>query len=192
MSDPLPNQQNQNSPVALVRANLGSTLLEAVVLLLMGFYLFGYFGDDPVYSPGNLLCLACRIGGFGLLGATVMRALGWPLALLADALMNAAISLVFIYIGAIWAYFGDIIGFLLLFFGVLSLNSARGTFADYRRIAGANAELYDRTRDRQEASPPTGSADKLDPGVNQGSVQAGGDEDGYLADLGRESETEES
>ena len=113
----------------LVRQNAGSSLLEAVVMLLVGFYfLRGITGvsDSAVYN-GSVFVVAWtfRIGGLVLLAVALLCWVGWRQVLLVDAIVSGAIGVSFVVTGAIWVVNSDLMGALVVLFGLMSLHSVR-------------------------------------------------------------------
>lgn len=139
---------------AIVRGSTSGSLLEAILLLAIGFYL-RWSGLEGIsrsqlynWSVG-VVVWTFLIGGFLILGVMLVCWTGRPWALIVDGLVNLLIGAALVGCGIIWLSHSDIQGILILISGLLVLSAAKGSWTNYRLALQATTAL-------PSAQPPLG------------------------------------
>lgn len=121
----------------IVRGNVSNALLEAALLLGIGFYL-RYIGLQGI-SPSRLYNFSVDaaiwtflIGGVLIAIVALLCLTGRPWALLADCVAGSLIGASILACGAVWLFHSDIQGIILILVGLFDLNSARGSWGNYQ------------------------------------------------------------
>lgn len=104
------------------------------VMLLVGLFFFSLDDRQTLYQPQNVVVLTLRIGGLLLMGTAIICRLGNPLGVLLDTLISGIVGLVLIVAGLLWWSQQGWLALMIVLFGILSLNSAWGSWRDYRRL----------------------------------------------------------
>ena len=194
----------------IVRGNVSSALLEAALLLAIGFYmrLGGWHGEGiRVYVLSvDVVVWTILIGGFLFLGSALLCWTGRPWALLVDGLLSILIGVVFVGCGIIWLSQQDFLGLLIIVFGLYDFNAAKGSWASYRmavatsRFPTSFAQSQDSTQTEAPPVDPEAKSEALERLMStkqaRPAVPAKVDlrpknepvPDGFLAELGREKE----
>lgn len=121
----------------IVRGNARGSLLEAALLLAIGFYLrwSGLEGisRSQLYNWSvDVVVWTFLIGGFLILGVMLLCWTGRPWALIVDGIISLLIGAALVGCGIIWLSHSDIQGILILISGLLVLGAAKGSWANYR------------------------------------------------------------
>ena len=121
----------------IVRGNARGSLLEAALLLAIGFYLrwSGLEGisRSQLYNWSvDVVVWTFLIGGFLILGVMLLCWTGRPWALIVDGLVSLLIGAALVGCGIVWLIHSDIQGILILLSGLLVLSAAKGSWANYR------------------------------------------------------------
>ena len=123
-----------------MRQNAGSSLLEAAVMLLVGFYFFATPAAEPGWGIGDYAAATVvwtfRGGGLLMLGISLLCWMGWGNALLVGAIASGLVGLFFVLSGAVLVADSSLMGALVVLFGLMSLHSARGSWGAHRSVAG--------------------------------------------------------
>jgi len=122
---------------AIVRGSMGGSLLEAGLLLAVGFYLrwSGLVGvsSSQLYNWSvNIVVWTLLIGGVLVLGVTALCWTGRPWALIVDGLVSLLIGVSLLGCGIIWLSKADVQGILVVIFGLFDLNAAKGSWNNYQ------------------------------------------------------------
>ncbi|MGQ9650677.1 MAG: hypothetical protein ACUVXJ_11250 [Phycisphaerae bacterium] len=130
----------------IVRGSTSGSLLEAVLLLAIGFYLrwSGLEGisRSRLYNWSvDVVVWTFLIGGFLILGVMLLCWTNRPWALIVDGLVNLLIGTALVGCGIIWLSHSDIQGILILISGLLVLSAAKGSRANYRLALQARTTL---------------------------------------------------
>ena len=161
---------------SVVRSRAGSILAEAAVMLVVGFYFFagGLGGSELVDYAAFATVWTFRGGGIALLAVGLLCLSGWRESLLANALLDLAIGLVFAVSGAILMVDHNASGLLIGLFGLMSLGSARWDWNAWRSVqramAGPAAEPG--AEGSWEAGAPPAADDRVDADRAAGQVEA--------------------
>ena len=195
----------------IVRGNVSSALLGAAVLLGIGFYL-RYIGLEGISSSSvyNFSVAGAvwtfLIGGFLMLGVSMLCLTGRPWALLVDSATTGLIGAALLACGATWLFHSDIQGIILVLVSLFDLNSAKGSWVGYRMASAASqfaadsapfqdsgetdappvdpeakAKAMERLMSTKQARPAVPAKVDLRPRNEP-------PPDGFLAELGRENE----
>jgi hypothetical protein len=198
---------------AIVRGSASGFLLEAALLLAIGFYLrwSGLEGvsRSQLYNWSvDVVVWTFLVGGFLILGVMLLCRTGRPWTLLVDGLVNLLIGASLVGCGVIWLSHSDIQGILILISGLLVLSAAKGSWTNYRlalqamiTVPSAQPPLVRPEESAASAAPdPQAKAEAMErllstkqarPAVPAKVDIRRKDEpvpDGFLAELGREQE----
>jgi hypothetical protein len=165
---------------ATVRRSAVWTVVAASIMLVYGFFHFAepseLLADTRAAVGWWGMLYTLRVGGVLLLLSAVACLIGWPFALLLDAVVTAVAGVCLALSGVLLLSLHTIESYLLIAFGALFVHSAFKSWREYRSVrppgpgagadaSGAAAEL------RPEAAPE----DRL------GGPPAAGTPEGYLA-----------
>jgi len=150
----------------MARANAGSTLFEAVLLLLVGFVFLGGLSGISEWELFNVAVAvtvwAFKIGGLLMLGVAILCWVGCPKALAIDAVVNALIGSALILAGAVWLLAGHLYGLLFLLIGGMLLNSMLRSWRHYRLTGfAAPTTLDEASGDGAERQPAARSVEQV-------------------------------
>jgi hypothetical protein len=201
----------------IVRRSTSNSLLEAALLLAVGFYLrwSGLQGisNSQLYNRSvDMVIWTFIVGGFLVLGTMLLCWTGRPWTLIVDGLVSALIGVSLLGCGIIWLSQSDIQGILVVLFGLFDLSAARGSWGNYQLALRAMTTapptgfpavpLADEPADA--APDPQAKAEAMDrllstkqarPAVPAKVDIRRKDEpvpDGFLAELGREQDPKQS
>ena len=161
----------------LVRANAGSALLEAAMMLLIGGYLH-YIGltgvsDSQLYNLSiPVLVWVLLLGGTLMLAVSGLCFLGWRYALAADTVVSGLSGILILLCGGVWLMNSDLFqGGILLIFGVMSVNSARNSWHRHTLITRPDSS-FDQTPDWQpHIGPDTEELRPADPRAKERALE---------------------
>ena len=161
MDHPDPQPTRAVAARLIVRQHAGSTLLEAAVLLFVGFYFLGGLSgisDSQIYNTSvTAVRLAFQGGGVAMLVVAMLCWIGWRYALAVDAVVSAILGLAFLITGGIWLVNGDMMGVLILIFGVMDLSSARASWARHLFVTSSSFSAGAAFVPEAEAAPDPGT-----------------------------------
>ncbi len=110
------------------------TLVSAALFLYVGFVLeLSGISGNPVYD-GSVAAFTwgARVVGIGLVLAAGVSALQLPWAAALDFVLSVIAAAGCLGVGAIWLWFSDSQGLLLVLFGLLNASSAKGAWVEWR------------------------------------------------------------
>ncbi len=163
---------------ARVRQNVGSAGLAAGLLIFFGFFCVALPPDDGLWGySARIFMYTLRLGGLAMAALAIWSSLGYPLALLVDAVVSCLIgasvivtaSLMLIGDGALLATL------LYVVCGVLFISSGLRNGRDYAKFPVAVAEDSDEAADELAsavgvAGDPPGSPREPGPVESDGVV----------------------
>jgi len=196
---------------AIVRGSMSGSLLDAALLLVVGFLFFNSpdFSDNQntVDHAVDILVWALRAGGCLAMVAAILCWTGRPWVLLFDSAVSLSIGIAVLVPALIVLVDGSVIAIVVGLFGVMSLYNARSTWSNYHLASAFAARmssvspLPDPPSDSPPALPdPQAKAEAMErllstkqarPAVPAKVDFRRKDEpvpDGFLAELGREQE----
>jgi hypothetical protein len=121
---------------SVVKSRAGSIMAESAVMLLVGFYFFGgrLGGSTPSDYAAFATVWTFRAGGIALVVVGMLCLSGRRGSLMANAILDLVIGLVFTVSGAILLIDGGPSGLLIALFGLMSLGSARWDWNAWRSV----------------------------------------------------------
>jgi hypothetical protein len=132
MSEPQSVEHERRRPPIQTESPLQG-ILAAGVFLFLGFYLAGEGSGPPHYVLAvKIFPWAAKILGFGLLLTTALAYFQVAGGALLHLLMTGAAGIVCLVVGLIWLISGDILGVLLLVFGLVDTAAARNMCTVWR------------------------------------------------------------
>jgi len=164
MSEHVREGQGGGEWKVLVRANARPAFIEAVILLVVGFFLI--LTPDGAELPlvrwsVYAVMWTFRLGGLCVLAVALLSLKGWSGAPLADAVVSGLIGVVLVVCGVIWiAHWGEVgsktgwMGVVIMLFGLLSLHAVRNSLHTHRSVAAMMAGSGGQGSGQSAAEPP--------------------------------------
>ena len=148
MNEPESIEHARRQPPPVANESPLQGIIAAGVFLFLGFYLAGEGSGPPYYVFAvKVFPWAAKILGFGLLITTALAYFRVAGGALLHMLMTGAAALICLVVGLIWLISGDILGVLLLVFGLVDAAAARNMYSAWR---ASQPEPYDLNNPHQQ------------------------------------------
>jgi hypothetical protein len=181
----------------IVRRNATSSLLEAAVMLVVGFGFFKPPGLGPGAEPAQyavaVVIWTFRGGGVLMLGIALLAYSGWPRTPLLDSITSIVIGLLLVVSGGVWLMAGDTTALLIVLFGLMSLYAARGGWGAYGAVTAAMGTSPPPVESSPARSSEGARTAEQDAGPSIGREKQGeAPPEGFLAELGNAKDEQET
>lgn len=181
----------------IVRRNATSSLLEAAVMLVVGFAFFNLPKLDEDATPAHyawaIMVWTFRGGGLLMLGVSLLAYLGWPRAPFIDAVASIVLGLLLLISGGVLLVDKQQTGLLVVLFGLMSLYAARGSWGAYQSVLAAMGASPQAAEPSPARSPDGATRAEEDHGPSIGpEVQDEAPPEGFLAEFGESKDENET